>query len=64
MLVIHSSSVTSEGENKNKKASTSVKTLYTSYKKCYAMTQEIKIILTFKEKEYLNIKSSEGNTCP
>jgi hypothetical protein len=28
------------------------------------MTQEIKIILTFKEKEYLNIKSSEGNTCP
>jgi hypothetical protein len=47
---------------RNKKQSFNIReTLYTSYKNAYAMTQEIKIILTLKRKNMIpNIKSSEG----
>jgi hypothetical protein len=49
-----------EGEIKNKSFNIR-ETLYTSYKNAYAMTQEIKIILTLKRKNMIpNIKSSEG----
>jgi hypothetical protein len=50
MLVIHSSKRYLQLWRRNKNKSFNIReTLYTSYKNAYAMTQEIKIILTRRE---------------